>query len=200
MAISCHVSGIGEGGSTESRVFSTGRLADARAYASALSDPVVTWYVRTRFHGTSNSARFNSFASARAWEKRVKRLKEDAYRQRVEWIEHDKELKLFLAGRLEEERVINRRTRRRVPTTLYRLYDASGDLLYVGIAGNPGRRFEQHAKDKPWWALVSYCQLEHFDSRPAAASAERQAINRDAPRFNVAGYVSDAECGGELSA
>jgi hypothetical protein len=41
------------------------------------------------------------------------------------------------------------------PTTLYRFYDASGRLLYVGIAGNPGRRFAQHGRDKSWWSQVA---------------------------------------------
>ncbi len=38
------------------------------------------------------------------------------------------------------------------PTTLYRLYNADGGLLYVGIAGNPGRR------STIWW---SYWTLRH---------------------------------------
>ena len=37
------------------------------------------------------------------------------------------------------------------PTCLYRVHDAQGGLLYVGIAGNPGRRFQEHAGTKPWW-------------------------------------------------
>lgn len=70
-------------------------------------------------------------------------------------------------------------------TTLYRLYDDAGDLLYVGIAGNPGRRFEQHAKDKPWWSEVASIDLEHHPDRTAAMEAERAAIQAEHPPHNI---------------
>lgn len=70
-------------------------------------------------------------------------------------------------------------------TSLYRLRDTSGRLLYVGIAGNPGRRFEQHAGDKPWWGQVASITLEHHPDRGAALDAERHAIQTEAPAYNV---------------
>lgn len=70
-------------------------------------------------------------------------------------------------------------------TTLYRLRDIAGRLLYVGIAGNPGRRFDQHAKDKAWWGEVASVNLQHFDSRPEALKAEREAIELEHPVYNV---------------
>lgn len=73
------------------------------------------------------------------------------------------------------------------PTTLYRLFDDEGDLLYVGIAGNPGRRFEQHRSDKPWWGEVSGLTLEHHPDRAAALAAELKAIRSENPRHNIAG-------------
>lgn len=73
------------------------------------------------------------------------------------------------------------------PTTLYRLYgNAFGDrplLLYIGIAGNPGRRFEQHAA-REWWGDVQRVDLEHFPTRAAALCAESEAIRREAPIHN----------------
>ncbi len=72
------------------------------------------------------------------------------------------------------------------PTTLYRLFSAEEDLIYVGIAGNPGRRFEQHAEDKPWWSAVATIRLEHFDTRDAARAAERHAIATELPYRNKA--------------
>ena len=78
------------------------------------------------------------------------------------------------------------------PTTLYRLYDEGGDLLYVGIAGNPGRRFEQHKKDKPWWGSVASIRLEHFRKREQAASAELQSIKDENPRHNIMGRKGPA--------
>jgi predicted GIY-YIG superfamily endonuclease len=70
-------------------------------------------------------------------------------------------------------------------TTLYRLYNADDELLYVGIAGNPGRRFEQHAEDKPWWSEVAATKLEHFATREAACAAEVTAITTEKPRHNI---------------
>lgn len=71
------------------------------------------------------------------------------------------------------------------PTTLYRLFSADNQLLYVGVAGNPGRRFEQHAGEKPWWGEVAITELEHFATREEALAAERVAIRDEAPLYNV---------------
>lgn len=73
------------------------------------------------------------------------------------------------------------------PTTLYRLYAADGALLYVGIAGNPGRRFEQHRKDKPWWGDVATTHLQHFPTREEAMAAELEAIRTEHPAHNIVG-------------
>lgn len=74
---------------------------------------------------------------------------------------------------------------RQGPASLYRLFGADGSLLYVGIAGNPGRRFEQHSKDKPWWSDVASVRLEHFPDRALAVAAEAMAIRVECPIHNV---------------
>lgn len=79
------------------------------------------------------------------------------------------------------------------PTTLYRLFAADGTLLYVGIAGNPGRRWEQHAGLKPWWGDVARTTLEHFPSRVQAAEAELKAIRAERPRYNVVGNAGKGQ-------
>lgn len=71
------------------------------------------------------------------------------------------------------------------PTTLYRLFSQGGDLLYVGITGDPGRRLGQHADEKPWWPAVSTIRLEHFADRASAAEAERRAIRTELPAHNL---------------
>lgn len=76
------------------------------------------------------------------------------------------------------------------PTTLYRLYGTGGELLYIGIAGNPGRRFEQHRADKPWWGDVVGITLEHHPTRAQAADAELEAIQAENPRHNIAGRTA----------
>lgn len=70
-------------------------------------------------------------------------------------------------------------------TTLYRLLDEGGHLLYVGIAGNPGRRADQHAHTKSWWPNVALIALEHFPTREEAESAEQRAIAVERPKYNV---------------
>lgn len=70
-------------------------------------------------------------------------------------------------------------------TTLYRFYDPAGHLLYIGVAGNPGRRFEQHANEKPWWNDIAHSTLTHFATRTEALNAERNAITTERPQHNV---------------
>lgn len=71
---------------------------------------------------------------------------------------------------------------------LYRHYDPTGRLLYVGITNDYRRRCAQHADDKPWWQLVdpgrSTCQT--WPNRAAAELAEVEAIRSERPVFNIA--------------
>ncbi|MFJ9420759.1 type II toxin-antitoxin system prevent-host-death family antitoxin [Streptomyces sp. NPDC101249] len=69
-------------------------------------------------------------------------------------------------------------------TALYRLYDDTGLLLYIGISHQPEVRFEQHAKSKVWWAQVARRTVEWFDDRPSAAQAEAEAIRAEDPEHN----------------
>jgi predicted GIY-YIG superfamily endonuclease len=69
-------------------------------------------------------------------------------------------------------------------TALYRLFDASGRLLYVGITGNPRVRWLQHASDKPWWPQATQRELEWLATRAEALAAEQQAITEERPLYN----------------
>lgn len=77
------------------------------------------------------------------------------------------------------------------PTTLYRLFSSTFELLYVGISNNPWRRFEQHCAGKPWWDEVAHVRTVHFPDREQAASAEINAIRSEHPRHNVAHAAVD---------
>ena len=70
-------------------------------------------------------------------------------------------------------------------TALYRLFDAEGDLLYVGISGYPTLRLQQHAGDKPWWNEVASHTIEWLTDRPTAEAAEVAAIRAEKPRYNA---------------
>ena len=73
-------------------------------------------------------------------------------------------------------------------TTLYRLFDASGRLLYVGITSrNPIDRLRAHSRTRWWWEQAVSVRLEHFHSREEAQAAESAAIKDEHPAYNVAG-------------
>lgn len=70
-------------------------------------------------------------------------------------------------------------------TALYRLYDKDQDLLYVGISNNPQKRWTNHASLKTWWNLVVHKEVQWFTSREAAEKQEREAVERERPRFDA---------------
>jgi predicted GIY-YIG superfamily endonuclease len=73
-------------------------------------------------------------------------------------------------------------------TALYRFYNAQGRLLYVGIAWNPRKRFEQHSKKQTWWREVamSETEIEWYPMRKLAKKAETVAIKTENPLYNKA--------------
>lgn len=74
-----------------------------------------------------------------------------------------------------------------VPTTLYRARSATGELLYVGITRDPGNRFSKHRARAPWWQNAATIELQHFRTRHEALVAELEAIQAEAPAWNVHG-------------
>lgn len=69
-------------------------------------------------------------------------------------------------------------------TAIYRAYDASGALLYVGIAKNWGKRWAQHAALAPFFEQVARLEVRWAPSREAAEKIERQAIEKERPLWN----------------
>jgi predicted GIY-YIG superfamily endonuclease len=69
--------------------------------------------------------------------------------------------------------------------TLYRFYDDSGQLLYIGISMTPWERFRQHRADKPWWDEIATITKENHNSREEVLSAEKEAIKAERPMHNV---------------
>lgn len=70
-------------------------------------------------------------------------------------------------------------------TTLYRLYDNAGELLYIGIAEHWPTRMTQHARDKVWFHRIAEVRLEKHDDRASAEVDEVAAIKAESPRYNV---------------
>jgi predicted GIY-YIG superfamily endonuclease len=71
------------------------------------------------------------------------------------------------------------------PTALYRLFDASGVLLYVGITRNIPVRFARHEAEKDWWPQVARKMATLYGSREDAEKAESAAIDTEAPVCNM---------------
>jgi predicted GIY-YIG superfamily endonuclease len=71
-----------------------------------------------------------------------------------------------------------------VRTALYRFFDADGQLLYVGIAKDVRKRWQQHEEDKSWWHLVTSNRVEWLPTREEARQAELQAMRTESPLFN----------------
>lgn len=69
------------------------------------------------------------------------------------------------------------------PTSLYRVYDWEGDLLYAGVTNQPDLRDSAHMKSKwRWGACVVYS--EYFPSRVLAETAEYLVITHERPKIN----------------
>jgi hypothetical protein len=72
-------------------------------------------------------------------------------------------------------------------TTLYRCFNAAGDLLYVGITDNRVMRWRAHSRSKAWWPEVDRISVTDYKQRSEAEAAELQAIHTENPRHNVVG-------------
>jgi hypothetical protein len=72
---------------------------------------------------------------------------------------------------------------------VYRLYDDSGALLYIGKTYDVGVRLywgpTSHALTKDWFPQVSRVVVQTFSSDADALAAEAHAIHTEAPRHNV---------------
>lgn len=71
-------------------------------------------------------------------------------------------------------------------TSLYRHFNADGELLYVGISLNHLIRLYQHSNASPWFDEISNISVEHFPSREEAVQAELTAIKKEKPKHNKA--------------
>jgi predicted GIY-YIG superfamily endonuclease len=68
--------------------------------------------------------------------------------------------------------------------TLYRLYDNTNQLLYVGISSKWYERFHSHEKNQPWWGEVSTIKLMRYETRESVVDAEKIAIKTERPLHN----------------
>lgn len=77
------------------------------------------------------------------------------------------------------------KTEAEMTTSLYRHFADNGSLLYVGISLSWPARTKAHASGSRWFDQVTKVEIEHFPTREAALDAEREAIKRERPAFNI---------------
>jgi predicted GIY-YIG superfamily endonuclease len=69
--------------------------------------------------------------------------------------------------------------------SLYRFYDSTDRLLYIGITNRITRRLDEHGDEKPWYGEVTRVKVEHHPDRYAALAAEKSAIKTERPKYNI---------------
>lgn len=70
-------------------------------------------------------------------------------------------------------------------TCLYRHYSTDGVLLYVGISLSAIDRLKQHRDLSDWFLEISNIQIESFENRNDALIAERNAVQKENPKYNI---------------
>lgn len=70
------------------------------------------------------------------------------------------------------------------PSCVYRLYDAEGGLLYVGMTMRVDSRLSHHRRT-PWGHLIDHHTVEWYPNRERAKLEERSAIHHENPRYNL---------------
>lgn len=70
---------------------------------------------------------------------------------------------------------------------LYRAYDDTDRLLYVGRSLNALQRLKNHKQGSRWWELTTRVTLQRCEDYPSLAAAELAAIQTEAPIFNLSG-------------
>lgn len=72
-------------------------------------------------------------------------------------------------------------------TALYRLFNARGDLIYIGIATKPEERLKAHRWNiiNPWRKEIATQKVgAWYDTRQQAEAADKAAIAAERPRYN----------------
>ena len=69
-------------------------------------------------------------------------------------------------------------------TAVYRCFDTSGILLYIGRTKRLRQRFKEHRKTQPWWPEVTRIDLAFYDGDKEADREERRAILVENPFHN----------------
>ena len=70
---------------------------------------------------------------------------------------------------------------------VYKHFDASGALLYVGVSLDAtGARWRGHRSKSAWFSSIARIETQAFPTREEAIAAEAEAIRSERPKFNRA--------------
>lgn len=86
-----------------------------------------------------------------------------------------------------------RRGGKPVDTAVYRFYDETGVLLYVGQTPALIERFFEHRDDKPWFDEVARWSRDWHPTREEAEWREDFAIADEWPLYNIKGQPRDGD-------
>lgn len=78
------------------------------------------------------------------------------------------------------------------PTFVYKAYDATGALLYVGMSVSPWARLKAHAGASEWWGDTAHVVITGYADRISAHDAEIRSIHIDGPAHNRQRYPATA--------
>ena len=76
-------------------------------------------------------------------------------------------------------------------SAVYRIYDHSGDLMYLGLSDKPKQRVSHHRFHKPWGYFMEAYKVREYSTRERAAAVERRAIAILRPRFDRSNNTRD---------
>lgn len=71
------------------------------------------------------------------------------------------------------------------PTSLYRHFDADGNLLYVGISLSAIERLRAHREQSHWFEKIAFITVNRYQTRHKAEIAEDMAISLEKPLHNI---------------
>ncbi len=72
---------------------------------------------------------------------------------------------------------------------VYRCYDASGWLLYIGLTNSLTQRKWHHRQNSFWWPQLFWMTTEEHPDRESGTYAERMAILNEDPLYNVVRHL-----------
>lgn len=71
------------------------------------------------------------------------------------------------------------------PATVYALFNADDEIIYVGCSQSLIQRLFDHQRRQGWWTEVSRASFFHFATLEEARAKEADVIRRVNPVYNV---------------